>query len=63
MDFDSRTDEIAARVALPAITQNGVSEEWRELLRNILVASDQGKELTNDILINTLRTGEADLRF
>jgi len=34
--------------------RNGLSEEGRELLRNVPVASDQEKKLRNDILITGL---------
>lgn len=54
MDFDSRRDGIAARAALPAIMRNGLSEEWRELLRNVPLTSDQEKELRSGALINGL---------
>ena len=39
---------------MPAIMRNGLSEDLRELLHNIPVASDQEKELRHNILINGL---------
>jgi hypothetical protein len=54
VDFDSRKEGIAARTALPAIMRKRLSEELRELLRNIPVVSEQEKEHRHDILINGL---------
>jgi hypothetical protein len=52
--FRLTENETPAKAALPAITRNGLSEEWKALLRNIPVTSDQEKELRYNLLINGL---------